>query len=134
MVGQRHFGRREPAHPAEGFKAEDGCEMVLPRPHMQAKVLHWRGGSHRMPPCGAQPLDSSSIGWLAGYPPQAVKNVVGPHLAKSIKQRARVIEHHTRLFALADQLRNELAHALVAPEKHRGVVVIADVLVLHHVL
>ena len=35
--------------------------------------------------------------------------------------------------ALIDQLRDELAHPLIAPAEHRSVVVIADVRVLEHV-
>ena len=41
---------------------------------------------------------------------------------------------HAGLLALAHELGNELAHALVAPDEDRGVVVVADALVLHHVL
>ncbi len=51
-----------------------------------------------------------------------------------MKQRAGIVEHHPRLFAFVDEVRNELAHALVAPVEDRRVVVVADTLVLHHVL
>ena len=66
--------------------------------------------------------------------PQIVEDVVEPHLPQAVKQRAGVVQHDARLLALADQLRNEFAHALVAPVKHGGVVVVADSGVVHHVL
>jgi hypothetical protein len=46
----------------------------------------------------------------------------------------RVFQHDSWLFALADELWDELAHALVAPDEHRGVVVVADPRIVHHVL
>ena len=58
---------------------------------------------------------------------------LGAHLAQPVQQRARVLQHHPRLRALIDQLRDELAHPLIAPTEHRSVVVIADVRVLEHV-
>ena len=51
-----------------------------------------------------------------------------------MQQGAGVLQHDPRLLALAEQLADELAHPLVAPVEHRGVVVVADVGVLQHPL
>ncbi len=51
-----------------------------------------------------------------------------------MEEASRVLEHDSRLLAVLDQLGNELPHALVAPMEDGGVVVVADVLVIHHVL
>src|SRR5262245_46373142 len=37
------------------------------------------------------------------------------------------------MLALMNELRNKVAHALVAPMEHRRVVIVADALVVHHV-
>jgi hypothetical protein len=63
-----------------------------------------------------------------------VEHIVKSHLPEAVQQRARVIEHDPRLAAFFDQLRNELAHPLVAPVKHRRVVVVANGRALHHEL
>src|SRR5208337_1035529 len=107
---------------------------MLPSLHMQAVVLHRRGGRDGVAPGRAEPLDAAAIVGVAGDAPEAVEHVVGALLAQAVEERARVLEHDARLLALADQLRNELAHALVAPQEHRRVVVVADALVLEHVL
>ena len=65
---------------------------------------------------------------------QVVEHVVQAHLAQAVQQGAGVFQHHARLLALVHQLRDELAHALVAPVEDRGVVVVADARVVHHVL
>jgi hypothetical protein len=49
-----------------------------------------------------------------------------------VEERAGVFQHNARLLALLDELRDKLAQALVAPVKHRRVVVVPDVLVVHH--
>ena len=49
-----------------------------------------------------------------------------------MQQAARVLEHDPRLLALVHELRNELAHALVAPVEDRRIVVVANAGVVHH--
>ena len=56
------------------------------------------------------------------------------HGAQAVEQGAGILQHHPRLLALVDQLRDKFADALVAPMEHRRVVIIANALVLHHVL
>jgi hypothetical protein len=51
-----------------------------------------------------------------------------------VEKTAGVIEHHSWVFALVDQFRYKIPHAFVTPLEHRCVVVVAKVLVLHHVL
>ena len=51
-----------------------------------------------------------------------------------MEQTPRILEHDAGLLALLDQLRNELAHSLVAPVEDGRVVIVADVGVVHHVL
>jgi hypothetical protein len=63
-----------------------------------------------------------------------VEDIVPPDLREPVKQRSRVLAHDPRLFALVDELRDELAHPLVAAEKHRRIVVVADIAVIQHVL
>ena len=86
-----------------------------------------------MTPGGAEPLDRTAIARIAGDPPEIVENIVEPHLAQAVKQRARVIEHHPRLVAFIQKLRNEFAHALLTPTEHRRVVIVADTRIIHHV-
>ena len=50
-----------------------------------------------------------------------------------MQETTRVIQHHSRVFTLLNKLRNELAHAFVTPVKHRRVMVVADLPVIHHV-
>jgi hypothetical protein len=59
---------------------------------------------------------------------------VQAHVPQAVEERAGIFEHHAGLPALVNQLRDELAHALVAPVKDGGVVVVADARVVHHVL
>jgi hypothetical protein len=65
---------------------------------------------------------------------RAVSHVAEPHLPQAVQQRARIVKHHARLEPLVDELRHELTHPLIAPHEHRRVVIVANVLVLHHVL
>src|SRR5208337_2763448 len=51
-----------------------------------------------------------------------------------MEQRSGILEHDARLLAFVDKLGNELTHPLVAPHEHRSVVVVANVLMIHHVL
>jgi hypothetical protein len=51
-----------------------------------------------------------------------------------VQQRTRVFQHDARLGALLHQAWHNLAHTLVTPVEYGGVVVIADIRMLHHVL
>ena len=134
MVRQRHLGRREALDPLQRLPAEDRGEVLLPREHVQAVVLHRRRRRDGVAPRAAEPFDAVAVGRVLRDALERVEHVVRAHLAQAVQQRAGVLQHGARLLALADQLRDELAHALVAPLEHRRVVVITDVLVVHHVL
>ena len=71
---------------------------------------------------------------LASDALQVVEHVVQAHALQAVEQRPAVFKHHARLFAFVNQLRDELARALVAPMKDRSVVIIPDAWVVHHVL
>ena len=101
---------------------------------MQAEILHRRGRRHRVAPRAAQPFDRRGGSGVAGDALEVVEDVVQAHLAQAVQQGAGVFQHHARLLAFVHQLRDELAHALVAPVEDRGVVVVADARVVHHVL
>ena len=132
VVGQRHLGGGESPDAPERLKAEDGSEMVLPGAHVQPEVLRGRGGGHRVAPGAAQPLHSLAGPGITGEIPERIEDVIQAHLPHPVQQGARVVEHHPGLAALAEQLPDELAHPLVAPHEHRGIVVVADVLMVHH--
>ena len=51
-----------------------------------------------------------------------------------MKQTARIVEHNAGLFALPDELRDELTHSLVAAGEYRRVVIVAAVGIVKHVL
>jgi 2-methylisocitrate lyase-like PEP mutase family enzyme len=133
MVGQCHLGGRESAHSPKRLQAEDCGKMMLPSLYVQAVVLHRRRRRNRMPPSGAEPFDGVAILDLARNPFEVVEDIVEPHIPQAVKQGPRVIKHHPRLPAFIQKLWNELAHALVAPVEDRCVVIIADILVVHHV-
>ena len=116
------------------FQSKDGREVMLPRADVQAEILHRRRRRDGVAPRHAEPFDRVAITRVAGDALEVVEHVVQAHLAHPVEQRARILEHHARLFALVNQLRDELAHALVAPVEHRGVVIVADARVVHHVL
>ena len=109
-------------------------EVVLPGPHVQPVVLHRGGGGDGVPPRAAEPLHRLPQVGVAGEWPQGVEHVVQARAAQPVQQGAGVLQHDPRLLALAEQLGDELAHPLVAPVEHRGVVVVADVGVLQHPL
>src|SRR5437867_13052375 len=115
MVWQRHLRWRETPDAAERLQPEDGGKMVLPGAHMQPIILNGRGRSYAVSPGGAQPLDRAPVDWVAGAHPETVDDVVETHRPQAMQQAARIFQHHARLLAFVDQLRNELAHALVAP-------------------
>jgi len=48
MVRQRHFRGRESSHAAERLQTEDRGKMLLPRAHVQAKVLRRCGWGYRV--------------------------------------------------------------------------------------
>jgi hypothetical protein len=83
-------------------------------------------------PGAAEPLHSLASPGIAGEIPERIEYVIQAHPPHPMQQGARVVEHHPRLAALAEQLPDELAHALVAPHEYRGIVVVADVLMVHH--
>ena len=133
MIGQRHLGGRESSHALERVETENAGEVMLPRAHVKTKILHGCRRRHGMAPRSAQPLDTTTIGRTTSNRPQLVDHVVQPHLPHAVQQTSRVLQHDPRLFPIADQLRNELAHPLVAPVKNGRVVIVADVGVVHHV-
>jgi hypothetical protein len=134
MVGQRHLSWRKPAHPAECFKAEDCCKVMLPGFHMEAIVLNWRGRRDGMAPSISQPFNRPPVRRLARNLSQTIKDVIEPHLPQTVKQGARIIEHNARLLALAEQLRDEFPNPFVAPVESRRVMVVANSGIVHHVL
>ena len=87
-----------------------------------------------MAPWTAQPLHRPAIADVAGDPCKRVEHVVGAHLAESVEESAGVLEHDPRLEPLVEKLGYELAHSLVAPQEHRGVVVVTDSRVVQHPL
>lgn len=134
MVRQRHLGRRKSAHPLQRLHSEETGEVVLPRLDMQPIVLDRRRRRHGMSPRAADPLDPAPVVRVARHPLQCIQNIVQAHLPHPVQQGAGVLQHHAWLLAPIDELRDELAHTLVAPYKHRRVVVVADPLIVHHVL
>ena len=87
-----------------------------------------------MPPRTPKPFDRPLVARIAGDSFETVQDVVESHLPNPVQQRARVFQHDPRLFAFVDQLRDEFPHPLIAPMEHRSVVIIADALVIHHIL
>ena len=85
-----------------------------------------------MAPSAAEPPPHLAGPGIAGEVPKRIENVIQAHLPHPVQQGAGVVEHHPGLAALAEQLPDELAHALVAPREYRGIVVVADVLMVHH--
>ena len=108
--------------------------MVLPGLDMQPIVLDRRRWRHRVSPGTAEPLDPAPVLRITRHPLQGIQNVVQAHLPHPVQQGAGVLQHHARFFTFVDELRDELAHAFIAPDEHRRVVVVADPLVVHHVL
>ncbi len=101
---------------------------------MQAEVLGWGRGGDGVAPGHAEPFHRPVVVRVAGDALEGVEDVAPAHLAQAVEEGAGVFQHDPRRLALPDQLRDELAHALVAPGEDGGIVVIADALVLHHVL
>ena len=101
---------------------------------MQPIVLDRRRWRHRVSPRAAEPLDPAPVLRITRHPLQGIQNVVQAHLPHPVQQGAGVLQHHARFFTFVDELRDELAHAFIAPDEHRRVVVVADPLVVHHVL
>ena len=134
VVGQRHFGGREPAHATQRLETEDRREVVLPGGDMQAKVLRRRGGRHGVSPRATEPFHGPSVPMVAGDSFQIIEHIIQAHLAKAVQEGSGVFQHHPRLLAFVHQLRDEFPHAFVAPAEDRGVVVIANARVIHHVL
>ena len=86
-----------------------------------------------MAPRTAQPFDAAPIIGIATGVLQGVEHIVQTHRPHPVKKGAGIFQHHSRLLALVDQLRDKFANPLVAPVKGRRVVVIADVLVIPHI-
>ena len=87
-----------------------------------------------MPPRGAEPFDVTAVTPIGCDAPERVDHVARAHLLESEEQAAGVVQHDAGRMTPIDEARHELADAFVAPPKNRSVVVVADVLMLHHVL
>jgi hypothetical protein len=85
-----------------------------------------------MAPGGSEPLGGLAGPAVMSEVAKRVEYVVQAHLPHSVQQGARVVEHHPGLAILTEELGDELAHALVAPHEHGGVVAVTDVRMLHH--
>jgi len=133
MIGQGHFGWREPAHARERFEAKEGSEMVLPGADVAAEIERWGGGGDGVAPCGAEEFDTWLTGGIGGEMLERIEYVACAHLTQAVEETAGIIEHDARLSTFVQKLRNERAHALVAPAEHRGIVSIRNLRVLKHV-
>ena len=87
-----------------------------------------------MAPKGAEPFDVPLHQRIGGQKIQSTADIAAAHLANAPEQIAGVIQHHSRIAAFGDQLRNEIGQAPVALGKGLGVVVIALSGMLRHVL
>ena len=134
VIRQRHLGRREAAHARQRLGAEECGEVVLPGLHVQAEVLHRRRGRDGVPPRCAEPFDGAAVVGMLREGAEGLEDVAQPHAVQPVQQRAGVLQHHARLLALFEELGDELPHALVAGEKGAGVVIVAHLRVLQHVL
>src|SRR4051812_22904919 len=106
---------------------------MLPGPDMQAEILNWCGGCNGMSPCCSEPFDRPAVRRLQSDSLQIIEHVVQAHCAQAIQERSGIIQHHSWFSAVLNELWNELAHALVTPVEHRRIMVIADLLVIHHI-
>ena len=86
-----------------------------------------------MSPRGTQPFDRAPVLGITGDGLQAIDDIFEAHGAQPVQKSAGIIQHHARILAFVNQLGKEFAHAFVAPVKDRGIVVIADAGVVHHV-
>lgn len=105
---------------------------MLPGPHVQAVVLHGCGGSNGMAPRAAEPFHSLTVPGIAGDRPKRLNGVVRPHLAQFVHKYPRVLEHDTGRVTFLNELREELSHALVAPKEDRGIMIVPDFWIVHH--
>ncbi len=101
---------------------------------MQPEILSRRGRRDRMAPRTTQPFHRPAVSGIAGGVFKRVEHVIQSHRPQTMKQGPGVFQHDPGLLALVNQLGEELAHPLVAPVENRGVVIIANPLVIHHVL
>src|SRR6185437_117951 len=118
----------------QSLKPKNGGKMMLPGPDVQPVILDRRRRGDRVAPRTPEPFDRMAIERIAGDPLQVVEHLMESHLTHAVEQRARILEHDARFFAFMDELRNELPHAFVAPDEYGRVMVIADALVIHHIL
>ena len=86
-----------------------------------------------MRPNRAQPLDRGRERGLHRARERG-EHVVLPHLLQPPQKVAGVVEHQPRPQAARDEPAHEIRGAAVAPQEHRGVVVVALPRVLQHVL
>lgn len=86
-----------------------------------------------MAPGRSQPLYRAAIIWIAGDGLEVIDDIIQPHGSQAVEQAARVVKHDTGLFAFVDQLGNELTQAFVTSVEDRGIMVVADIRVIHHV-
>ncbi|CDI02151.1 hypothetical protein BN873_260007 [Candidatus Competibacter denitrificans Run_A_D11] len=108
--------------------------MMLPSLDVQPEILGWRRRCHRMAPRTSQPLHRPPVSRIARCILEGVEHIVQPHRPQAVEQGAGILQHHPRLLALVNQLRDKFAYPLVAPVKNRRIVIIANALVIHHVL
>src|SRR4029077_13702580 len=92
------------------------------------------GGTRGGPPRAPAPPPRPPVALVTCEARQGVEHVGGAHLAQSVEQRARVFEHDPRLDPLVEELRDELAHAFVTPQKYARVVVVTDARIVQHPL
>ena len=85
-----------------------------------------------MSPGGAEPLHAIAVPRVARDPLERLEYIMEAHLTHAMQQAPGVLEHDARMMALVHQLRHELADPLVTPMKHGRIVIVANVLVLHH--
>ncbi len=107
---------------------------MLPRLDVQPVILYRRRWRNGVTPGRTKPLDASAISGFAGYRPECVKNVVELHLAHSVKQRARIIEHTSRLLSPFEQLRYKITHPLITRVEYLRVMIVAGIRMSHHML
>src|SRR5664280_292430 len=102
--------------------------------NVKSKILNWSGRSYRMSPGGPKPFHAASVVRVLSEGNQGIKHIIQAHVAQAVKQSTGVLKHNARLLSLVYKCRDKFPHALVTPVKHRGVVVVPNMRVVHHVL
>src|SRR5262249_205150 len=86
-----------------------------------------------MTPCGTKPFDRSPECWFECDALQIVEDIIQTHRTQPVKKTTGIVQHNARFLAFLNELGNEFSHAFVTPVEDRGVVVIPDLRVIHHV-